>query len=323
MIIFIIRTLITLIGVILGNILVAYLQNNDIISFLIPKQHSNSILAGSVHFGIVFCVAGFFFLISSVVAIGLQKKSKDISKESNPQKIMAVILSLILGLTISLLFMPLINIIMPNNSYFYTIFVFLSYIIICAIVMSSTINFLSDFFEARLNVLNVNYISNDEADINNNKSKILIDTNIFIDGRIYNIAKTGILNEILIVPDFVLNELQYIADSKDEMLRKKGKRGLDILNKLKKLDTVQLEILESNKKGKVNVDELLTILSKQMNAKILTNDANLCKVAKIKNISTINLNELSIAMKPDFLPGETFFVKPIKKGRLQTKLYHT
>ncbi len=318
MFIFIIRAVITLIGVFLGNALVIYLQSTEFFS-IINETNSNTILTSSINFGIIFCVAGMFFLLSSVLVTQAQKKIK--SKENyiekkEPYEITSAIISLIFGLTVSILLLPLLNLIIPSKSSFYTFFVFITYFIICSIVMRFSINSLNSIFKSKYNSLELKYISDSDGNNKSIENKIIVDTNIFIDGRITQIAKTGIFSETIIVPDFVINELQYIADSSDEIQRKKGKRGLDILNYLQNADYINIEILESNKNGKVDVDNLLITLAKQLNAKILSNDNNLCKVAKIKKINTINLNELAIALKPEFLSGDTLNVKPVKKGKI-------
>ena len=146
-------------------------------------------------------------------------------------------------------------------------------------------------------------------------SKKILDTSVIIDGRICDIAKTGFLEGVLIVPKFVLQELQLIADSSDNMKRSKGRRGLDILNELRKVSGMTVEILDKDYKGTNKVDEKLVVIAKEIGAKIITNDYNLNKIAEIQNIEVLNINDLSNAIKPTFLPGERINVKIVKEGK--------
>ncbi len=146
-------------------------------------------------------------------------------------------------------------------------------------------------------------------------SKKLLDTSVIIDGRICDIAKTGFLEGVLIVPKFVLQELQLIADSSDNMKRSKGRRGLDILNELRKISGMTVEIIDRDYKGTNKVDEKLVVIAKEIGAKIITNDYNLNKIAEIQGIEVLNINDLSNAIKPTFLPGEKINVKIVKEGK--------
>lgn len=146
-------------------------------------------------------------------------------------------------------------------------------------------------------------------------SKKMLDTSVIIDGRICDIAKTGFLEGILIVPKFVLQELQLIADSSDNMKRSKGRRGLNILNELRKVSGMTVEILDKDYKGINKVDEKLVVIAKEVGAKIITNDYNLNKIAEIQGIDVLNINDLSNAIKPTFLPGEKIPVKIVKEGK--------
>lgn len=146
-------------------------------------------------------------------------------------------------------------------------------------------------------------------------SKKLLDTSVIIDGRICDIARTGFLEGVLIVPKFVLQELQLIADSSDNMKRNKGRRGLDILNELRKIPGITVEIIDRDYKGTNKVDEKLVGIAKEIGAKIITNDYNLNKIAEIQDIDVLNINDLSNAIKPSFLPGEKISVKIIKEGK--------
>lgn len=149
--------------------------------------------------------------------------------------------------------------------------------------------------------------------VNNGK---IIDTSALIDGRIFEITKTGFVEGTFIVPRFVLHELQHIADSSDLLRRTKGRRGLDILREMQDDDAhVHVEILDDNPEESTEVDTKLLILAKQYASKIITTDYNLNKVAQIEGIEVLNLNDLANAMKPAALPDETMQVKIVKEGK--------
>jgi uncharacterized protein YacL len=143
----------------------------------------------------------------------------------------------------------------------------------------------------------------------------ILDTSVIIDGRIADISDTGFLQGNLIVPRFVLDELQYIADSSDSMKRSRGRRGLDILNRMQRSVGVNIEISDQDFPKLKGVDAKLVALAKKINAKIVTNDFNLNKVAELQGIRIPNVNELANALKPVVLPGETMTVKIIKEGK--------
>lgn len=142
----------------------------------------------------------------------------------------------------------------------------------------------------------------------------LLDTNILIDGRIYDLAKTGFLEGTLIVPNFVLYELQYIADSADSIKRVRGRRGLDILNKLQKEHIVPIQMYDGDFEDIDEVDSKLIKLAKLLDAEIVTNDYNLNKVSQFQNVKVLNINALAKSLKARVLPSEKLTVMVIKRG---------
>lgn len=152
---------------------------------------------------------------------------------------------------------------------------------------------------------------NSEANYHHYK---ILDTNILIDGRIYDLVKTGFLEGTLLVPNFVLYEIQYIADSADSVKRVRGRRGLDILNKLREEQIIPIEMYEGDYEDIKEVDEKLIQLAKDLNAVLVTNDYNLNKVTSFQNVEIFNINELVGALKPRVLPGEELHVMVVKKG---------
>src|SRR6056297_49101 len=147
--------------------------------------------------------------------------------------------------------------------------------------------------------------------------KKVLDTSVIIDGRILDIAKTGFLEGILILPRFILIELQAVADSTDPARRTRGRRGLDVVNSLQKINTINIQIVEENLKSLEveSVDEGLVALGAKVGADILTTDYNLNKIAQIHGLSVLNVNDLANALKPMLLPGETINVDVIREGK--------
>ncbi|GKT02752.1 PIN/TRAM domain-containing protein [Furfurilactobacillus entadae] len=153
----------------------------------------------------------------------------------------------------------------------------------------------------------------DNGEPNYHHYKIL-DTNILIDGRIYDIIKTGFLEGTLLVPNFVLHELQYIADSSDSIKRVRGRRGLDILNKLQSENIMPIEMYEGDFESIPEVDDKLIELAKQLQAVVVTNDFNLNKVSQFQNVQIMNINALAKSLKPRVIPGEQLNVMVVKNG---------
>ncbi len=142
----------------------------------------------------------------------------------------------------------------------------------------------------------------------------ILDTNVIIDGRIYDVARTGFLEGQLYVPHFVLEELQYIADSADPLRRQRGRRGLDVLNLMQ--DKFNMEIGKHDALANANdeVDSRIVQLAKALGADIVTNDFNLNKVAKLQEINVLNINDLALALKPNVLPQESLIVNIAREG---------
>jgi len=144
---------------------------------------------------------------------------------------------------------------------------------------------------------------------------VLLDTSVIIDGRIADIAHTGFVAGTILVPKFVLNELQHIADSPEVLRRNRGRRGLEVLNRLTKESIVPVRFTDQDVPGVREVDDKLVILAKQLNCAVITNDYNLNHVAQLQGVSVLNINELANAVKAVFLHGEALSVKIIQEGR--------
>jgi uncharacterized protein YacL len=143
----------------------------------------------------------------------------------------------------------------------------------------------------------------------------LLDTSVIIDGRITDVCETGFLEGVFIVPQFILQELQHIADSPDPLKRARGRRGLDVLHRMQKMTHITVRIVEEDFPKIKEVDAKLVALAKALDAKVITNDFNLNKVAELQGVSVLNINELANAIKPVVLPGENLKVFIIKEGK--------
>ncbi|MCK6456466.1 MAG: PIN/TRAM domain-containing protein [Phycisphaerae bacterium] len=146
---------------------------------------------------------------------------------------------------------------------------------------------------------------------------LILDTSVIIDGRIADIAETGILDQPLVVPRFVLKELQAVADSSDRLKRNRGRRGLDILNRMQASQQYELQILEGGippSESGEGVDQKLLTLTKSLGGRLVTNDFNLAKVARLQDVPIININDLANALKPVALPGEALSVRIVRAG---------
>ena len=147
------------------------------------------------------------------------------------------------------------------------------------------------------------------------KTYKILDTSVIIDGRIADIAETGFLDGIIVIPQFVLRELQLVADSADSLKRNRGRRGLDILQRLQKTTSLQIQIIEDDFPTVREVDMKLIELAKVYEGKIITNDFNLNKVAQLQGVAVLNINELANSLKPIVLPGEIMRVFILKEGK--------
>ncbi|WP_226585837.1 PIN/TRAM domain-containing protein [Halobacillus litoralis] len=161
--------------------------------------------------------------------------------------------------------------------------------------------------------------ANEKVDSSLIPKRKILDTSVIIDGRIADICETHFLEGTIVIPQFVLEELQHIADSSDGLKRNRGRRGLDILNRLQKDLPVNVEIYEGDFEDIQEVDSKLVKLAKVMNGIVVTNDFNLNKVCEFQNVQVLNINDLANAVKPVVLPGEEMKIQVIKDGKEQNQ----
>ena len=251
-------------------------------------------------------------------------------RETTASDLIAAVLGLIVGLIISvLLFIPLAN--LPTN--FGRILP-----VVCAIVFSflgvavgvQRKNDIAHLFQTNWFSRRRERDRDEERDRERGKDKdrdktatahaetapqILLDTSAIIDGRIADISQTGFIFGTLVVPRFVLNELQHIADSADTMRRNRGRRGLEMLQRLQKDATVPIEITDTEIEDVAEVDGKLVKMARNLHSPIITNDFNLNRVAELQGVKVLNINELANAVKPVLLPGEDIFIKIMQEGK--------
>jgi uncharacterized protein YacL len=166
-----------------------------------------------------------------------------------------------------------------------------------------------------LNLLPFLRVEPDEAGGGGDRPRVLVDTSVIIDGRIADIAEAGFAPGRLVVPRFVLAELQNIADSDDAMRRGRGRRGLEVLNRLRETADVAVEVTEEDAAGVREVDAKLVVLAQRFKCHILTTDYNLNRVAAVQGVRVLNVNELSNAIRPVVLPGEQLMVRVVQPGK--------
>ncbi|MFC7394819.1 PIN/TRAM domain-containing protein [Scopulibacillus cellulosilyticus] len=183
-------------------------------------------------------------------------------------------------------------------------------------------------FKKRDELINLFHISskgkdkkkdNEETGQPSGKMLKILDTSVIIDGRIADICQTGFLEGVLVIPRFVLEELQHIADSSDALKRNRGRRGLDILNRIQKELSVKVDIYEGDFDEVAEVDSKLVKLAKLVSGIVVTNDFNLNKVCELQGVAVLNINDLANAVKPVVLPGEELKVQVIKDGKEQNQ----
>jgi len=235
----------------------------------------------------------------------------------SPQSLFAALLGLIIGLIIAaLLAFPLSLLPPPLGEIlpFIGVLVF-SYIGVTIFIMRQ-----SDLLSAISTTFNrgVPASGSDGGKLADGRS-ILLDTSVIIDGRIADICRTGFIQGELIVPLFVLNELQHVADSADTLRRNRGRRGLEILRQLQEDSPVPVRLTDADAPGVREVDDKLIALAKEMSGSILTNDYNLNRVAELQAVTVLNVNELANAVKTVLLPGENFTIHVLQAGKEQNQ----
>lgn len=222
------------------------------------------------------------------------------------QELFAIILGLIVGLIIAALLSPVLASLPPPIGDYLP---FLAAVLFGYLGMAVMTMRQKDIFA----VLGSRFSSGGET--SREDRPVLLDTSVIIDGRISDISQTGFIQGTMLVPRFVLNELQHVADSPDPLRRNRGRRGLDMLNRLKEESVAPVRITDMDAPEAHDVDDKLIQLAKNLRCPIITNDYNLNRVAQLQGVLVLNINELANAVKSVMLPGETILVKIIQEGK--------
>lgn len=305
----ILRIGLSLLGVLFGYGVFYLLRTTEILNVALNGWSG---LAVSIGFALLFGII--FFLLSSKIIRQVRKIIDFIEAELQKKSVTDIALGsvgLIVGLIIAyLLSQPLLKIPflgLVSSIILYGIFGYLGIKIPTkkGEDISNTIG----------NITSLRKSGKDKTNKTYKSCPKILDTSVIIDGRIADICKTGFIEGPLVIPMFVLEELQHIADSSDGLKRNRGRRGLDILNKIQKELDIEIIIHEKKFEDIQEVDSKLLKLTQLLKGKIITNDYNLNKVAEVQSIDVLNINELANAVKPVVLPGEEMVVQVVRDGK--------
>ena len=274
---------------------------------------SNNAILISIVVGLIIGVI--FYLIGPWVMDNFKYIAKLLDKEISkyPQTdILLGSIGLIIGLVIAYLVGGLINSIPIVGG----ILTFITYVFMGYLGIKIALKSKDDLF----NISKLSKLAPSMKEKNSKKEQKsippkVLDTSVIIDGRIADICRTGFIEGKLIIPKFVLDELQHIADSSDDLKRVRGRRGLDILNIIQKEIDIEVEISEAKFDDIAEVDSKLLKLAQVLGGKVVTNDYNLNKVAQVQGVEVLNINELANAIKPVAIPGEEMVVQVVKEGK--------
>ena len=306
----IIRAMIGIFGFVLGFTVYSSLANTfPELLFGMGK----SVILISIVVGLIIGVI--FYLLGPWVIDNLKYIAKLVDKEISkyPQTdILLASIGLIIGLVIAYLIGGLIRSIpIVGGILTFVTYVFMGYLGIKIALKSK-----DDLFNiSKLSRLAPSIKDKSSKKDGKNTPPKVLDTSVIIDGRIADICKTGFIEGKLIIPKFVLDELQHIADSSDDLKRVRGRRGLDILNIIQKELDIEVEISEAKFDDIAEVDSKLLKLAQVLGGKVVTNDYNLNKVAQVQGVEVLNINELANAIKPVAIPGEEMVVQVVKEGK--------
>lgn len=306
---------VALIGALLGSVILSVLNDNDILVI----NDSYIALAVKVFVPLIFAII--FYLFSGRIQRLFKFIISQIEQELSTKPLYEIIFGsagLVIGLIIAFLLSQLINSL--NFGVIGSIISIVIYFVFAYLGLSISSknkdNLLNLVKDNQLQTRNRKITTTDKSNIKKGQNKLL-DTSTIIDGRIAEIIRSGFIEGSLIVPVFVLEELQHIADSADNLKRNRGRRGLDIVNEIQNMAGVDVVIYDKAIEEIEEVDSKLIKLAKDLDLKIITNDYNLNKVAGLQGVEVLNINELANAVKPIAIPGEDMIIQIVKEGKEQ------
>ncbi|WP_392486018.1 PIN/TRAM domain-containing protein [Haloimpatiens sp. FM7315] len=309
----ILRILFTIIGLILGFIIGSQLLKTSYISKLSYFKSSTTLSA----LFIIICILLFgiiMYLLSPVINSLIMKVMEYV--ENNFQRIPAnEILFGTVGAIIGLVISVLITSTFSNFGPLGTIVSIVIAVVMAALGANISVKKREEITNFFSSLKKVNMSKEKKSKNPYKGTPKVLDTSVIIDGRILDICQTGFVEGTLIIPNFVLEELRHIADSSDSLKRNRGRRGLDILNKIQKELKIDVQISERDFPEIAEVDSKLLKLAQVLDGKVITNDYNLNKVAQFQGVDVLNINELANAVKPMLLPGEEMVMQIVKDGK--------
>lgn len=315
----VLRGICTLFGMIIGYVL----GNAAIVHRWLPQKMATTdmyrwlvTIGAVVIFGLIF-----YFIFSLIVKMG-KAISKAVEKSLEEVRMADVVLG-IGGLVIGLLIAMLISVPIAQIpiKWLASVLTIVVYVLMAYLGVAIPVRKRDEFIDAFRQMRSVNVGSSLTRKLSRRKTNALepeikiLDTSVIIDGRIYDIMRSGFLEGPVIVPVFVLAELQLLADNGDDLKRARGRRGLDIVKKMQNEFDEMIRVSEEDYDDLTGVDDKLVRMGKEKKYKILTNDYNLNKVATVRGVQVLNINELANAVKPVVLPGEAMQVHPVKNGK--------
>lgn len=311
----ILKGIIGLLGLVLGYNLVSLVKSLELFSFKLTGWPGIAVYVGvSLLFGLI------FLYFSENIMGRIRNLIREIEAELQKFSIYDILISSI-GLIIGLIIAYLLSMLVYNLDILYlnVVVPLILYIILGYLGLTLPHKKKNDIYNFFISVINVKKDLPEKLEEEAEEKALglakILDTSVIIDGRILDICRTKFIEGPLIIPEFVLEELQRIADSSDSLKRTRGRRGLDIINEIQ--NELDMEVIIHDKKFDdiKEVDSKLLKLTKELDGKIVTNDYNLNKVAEVQGITVLNINDLANAVKPVVLPGEEMQVQVIKDGK--------
>lgn len=301
-----------IVGAVVGNYIIKSVNGINLFSITLNSQEFAHVLFFGLIFSLLFGAIS-FVLTPLILKVGI-RLAEETEKELRQIPISEILLGvvgLIIGLAIAFLVSNIYDVIpikLVSNILTVITYIFLAYLGITLATRSE-----NEIYKLPT-IIKYNMDKKDSTSSSPGKDKIL-DTSVIIDGRIADISKTGFIEGAFIIPEFVLEELQFIADSSDDLKRIRGRRGLDILTSLREESEIIVKIVDDDFDDISEVDIKLLKLAQKRSGVVLTNDYNLNKVAGLHDVQVLNINELANAVKPVVIPGETMEVTVVKKGK--------
>ncbi|MGH4120693.1 PIN/TRAM domain-containing protein [Clostridium sp.] len=309
----ILRGLFTIIGLIIGYLIAEMLLSTSYLSEL------NYFKGGNIQ-GIIFIIFsilifGVILFLLSPIIVSLIMKFMDYVEKSTQKMPTAQIIFGTGGAVLGLVIVSLFTGLFKYQSPLWSAIVAILSVILAALGADICARKRDDILSFFTSIKRKDGFKDKKTKGYTNENPKVLDTSVIIDGRIFDICQTGFVEGPLIIPTFVLEELRHIADSSDGLKRNRGRRGLDILNKIQKELNIEVEIWEKDFPDIAEVDSKLLKLAQVLNGKVVTNDFNLNKVAEFQGVPVLNINELANAVKPVVLPGEEMKIQVMKDGK--------